>query len=143
MVYKTAEKVGEEIAKTGCILICGGLGGVMEACAKGAKKHGGVTVGILPGASKEEANEHIDIKVVTAMGHGRNALLARSGDVLIAVGGGLGTLSEISLGLKMGKSVVVIEGLKGISDLVKSLKVQGLYFAKTPKEAVKLALKLA
>lgn len=139
-LYKMAEEVGEEIARAGAALICGGLGGVMEASAKGARKHSGVTVGILPGFEKEEANEYIDIKVVTAMSHARNAIIARSADALIAVDGELGTLSEISLGLKMEKPVIVIKG-SGIAGLLKNLRVKSLHFAETPKEAVELAIR--
>jgi uncharacterized protein (TIGR00725 family) len=105
-----AEQIGAEIARRGHILVCGGLGGVMEAAAKGTKNHGGLTVGILPGESKKDANQYIDVKIVSAMSHARNAIIARSADALIAVGGGAGTLSEIALGLKMGRPVVLVEG---------------------------------
>lgn len=140
-LYKVSESLGEEIARAGCILVCGGLTGVMEAASKGAKRLGGLTVGILPGVGKEEANRYIDVKVVTAMSHARNAVIARTADVLIAVGGELGTLSEISLGLKIGKPVIVLEGVEGIGEMVRGID-QNLYFSKSPKEAVKMALKL-
>ncbi|MFQ6137165.1 MAG: TIGR00725 family protein [Candidatus Hydrothermarchaeales archaeon] len=138
---KAAEKVGEELAKASCILVCGGLTGVMEAAAKGAKKEGGLTVGILPGFTKDEANKYIDVKIVTAMSHARNAIVARTADVLIAVGGELGTLSEISLGLKMGKPVVILEGVGGVGSRVEGLN-EKVHFSKSPEEAVKLAQKL-
>lgn len=140
-LYKVSESLGEEIARAGCILVCGGLTGVMEAASKGAKRLGGLTVGILPGVGKEEANRYIDVKVVTAMSHARNAVIARTADVLIAVGGELGTLSEISLGLKIGKPVIVLEGVEGIGEMVRGID-QNLYFSKSPKEAVKMALEL-
>ncbi|MFQ5974798.1 MAG: TIGR00725 family protein [Candidatus Hydrothermarchaeales archaeon] len=140
-LYKIAETVGEEIARAGCILVCGGLTGVMEAAAKGAKKIGGLTIGILPGLHKEEANRYIDVKVVTAMSHARNAIIARTADVLIAIGGELGTLSEISLGLKIGKPVIILKDGEGIGELIRGVD-QNLYFSKTPKDAVKLALEL-
>lgn len=140
-LYKVSESLGEEIARAGCILVCGGLTGVMEAASKGAKRLGGLTVGILPGVGKEEANRYIDVKVVTAMSHARNAVIARTADVLIAVGGELGTLSEISLGLKVGKPVIVLEGVEGIGEMVRGID-QNLYFSKSPKEAVKMALEL-
>lgn len=130
-----AEEVGREIAEAGAILICGGLGGVMEAAARGAKEKGGMTVGILPGTEKKEANRYIGIKIVTAMSHARNAIIARTADALIAVGGEYGTLSEISLGLKLKKPVIVLEGAKSSFTSVK-----GVQFAKTPKEAVAVAL---
>ncbi len=134
-VLRLAEEVGREIGAAGSILVCGGLGGVMEASARGAKEAGGTTVGILPGNDKKEANAYIDIKIVTAMSHARNAIIARTADALIAVGGEHGTLSEIALGLKLGKPVIVLEGAKNeLTD------VSGVSFAKTPKEAVEMAL---
>lgn len=139
-LYKKAEEVGKEIAKSGSILVCGGLYGVMEACARGAKKRGGITVGILPGLEKDEANDYIDIKIVTAMSHARNAIIARTADVLIAVDGGLGTLSELSLALKIGKPVIVLRGEGDIVNIAS--KIEGIHLANTPKEAVKLAVKL-
>lgn len=131
-----AEEVGREIAKSGSILICGGLGGVMEAAAKGARENGGTTVGILPGADGADANRYIDIKIVTGMGHARNAIIASTADALIAVGGEYGTLSEIALGLKSGKRVVVLKN-HGVGPPV---DVHGVIFAKTPREAVEMAL---
>lgn len=128
-----AEVVGREVAKRGAILLCGGLGGVMEAAAYGAKQEGGITLGILPGTLREEANIWIDIAVVSGMGHARNALISQSSDALIAVSGEYGTLSEIALGLKMGKPVVVLEP---------GWKIEGVYRAKSPEEAVELAFRL-
>ncbi len=132
-VRALAETVGREIAKKGAILLCGGLGGVMEAAAYGAKQEGGITLGILPGALREEANLWIDIAVVSGLGHARNALIAQSSDALIAVNGEYGTLSEIALGLKMGKPVVVLES---------GWEIEGVYRAKSPEEAVELAFRL-
>jgi len=128
-----AEAVGREVAKRGGILICGGLGGVMEAAAYGAKQEGGITVGILPGALRKEANPWIDIAVLSGMGQARNALIAQSSDALIAVNGEYGTLSEIALGLKMGKPVIVLES---------KWKIDGSYHAESPEEAVELAFML-
>jgi uncharacterized protein (TIGR00725 family) len=105
-ILMLAESVGRLIAKTGNILVCGGLGGVMEAAAKGAKSEGGTTVGILPGPTGAEANRNIDIAIATNMGHARNAIIAHTCDSLIAVGGRYGTLSEIGFGLALGKKVV-------------------------------------
>jgi len=101
-----AEKVGKEIAKKGFILVCGGLGGVMEAAAKGAKEEGGITVGILPGPDPEQANRFIDIKIATNMGHARNMILVHSSHAIIAIGGEYGTLSEIAIALKLGKPLI-------------------------------------
>jgi uncharacterized protein (TIGR00725 family) len=113
---QTAEDVGKLIAKRKAILFCGGLGGVMEAAAKGAKSEGGITVGILPQSHREDANPYIDIPVATGFGEGRNVIIIRSADALIAVGGEYGTLSEIALGLKTGKPVIGINtwDIKGI-----------------------------
>jgi uncharacterized protein (TIGR00725 family) len=105
-ILMLAEQVGSLIAKTGNVLVCGGLGGVMEAAARGAKSAGGVTIGILPGAARSEANSHIDVPIVTNMGYARNAIIAHTCDCLIAVGGRYGTLSEISFGLALGKKVI-------------------------------------
>lgn len=101
-IEKMAYEVGKEIARQGAILLCGGLGGVMEAAARGAKDAGGLTVGILPGASASEANPYIDLRIVTDMGHARNVVLVRSSDAVIAVSGAYGTLSEIAIARKIG-----------------------------------------
>lgn len=122
-----AEDVGRDIAKRGAVLICGGLGGVMQAAACGAKQEGGTTIGILPGSRREDANPYIDIVILSAMGHARNALIAQSCDALIAIDGEYGTLSEIALSLKMGKTVVVLES---------KWKIEGTRVAKDVKEAV-------
>ena len=124
-----AYDVGKRIAERGTILVCGGLGGVMEAAARGAKKAGGLTVGILPGNSHEEANVHIDVPIATGLGYSRNSLVAMNADVLIAVNGQFGTLSEIAYGNIYGKKVI------GTWD------IQGVISADTAEQAVELALK--
>ncbi len=101
-----AFKIGEFIARQGWILICGGLGGVMEAAAKGAKNAGGLTIGVIPSYNRSDANPYIDIPIVTGLGHARNIIIAATADVLVAVGGEYGTLSEIAFALKMGKPVI-------------------------------------
>lgn len=98
--------VGRFVAERGAIVVCGGLGGVMEEAAKGAGEAGGTVVGILPGPTRTGANSYLDISIPTGLGESRNALVARASDVLIAVGGEFGTLSEIALALKIGKPVV-------------------------------------
>lgn len=105
---ESAEQVGREIARRNAVLVCGGLGGVMTAAARGAKKEGGRTVGILPGSSITEANDYIDFPIATNMGQARNAIIVQTAHALIAVGGGYGTLSEIAMALKIGKKVVVL-----------------------------------
>ncbi|RKZ20667.1 TIGR00725 family protein [bacterium] len=105
-IYRLAYEVGREIGKRGHILVNGGLSGVMEASAKGAKEEGGLVVGILPGHSKESANPWVDIPVVTGMGEARNVIIVRTSDVLIAIDGRYGTLSEIAFALVFGKPVI-------------------------------------
>lgn len=117
--FKIAEEVGRFIARKGAVLICGGLSGVMEAASKGAKSAGGITVGILPRNHAKDANPYIDIPIATGFGEGRNVIIARSSDAIIAVGGEYGTLSEIAFGLKMGKPVIGI-GTWDIKDITKA-----------------------
>jgi uncharacterized protein (TIGR00725 family) len=124
-----AEAVGRGIAEAGAVLVCGGMGGVMEAACRGAKGAGGLTVGILPGPDRNGANEYVDLAVATGIGEARNLAIIRTSDVLIAAGGSYGTLSEIGFALKMGKKVV---GLK-------TWEIKGLVRAATAEEAVQLA----
>jgi len=133
-VRRLALAVGEAIGRSGAVLVCGGLGGVMEAAARGAQAAGGLTVGILPGLSRHDANSHIIVPIVTGLSHARNVIVARSSDVLIAVAGGYGTLSEIAIALKLGKPVI---GLRtwAVSDEV--IQVDD------PAEAVEIAMKRA
>jgi uncharacterized protein (TIGR00725 family) len=98
--------VGRALAEAGAVVVCGGLGGVMEAACRGAKEAGGTTVGILPGHDRAEANPYVDVAIATGFGEARNALVVRAADALIAVGGEYGTLSEIALALKARKPVV-------------------------------------
>ena len=126
-IYQLAIELGEEIARRGAVLVCGGLGGVMEAAAKGASSAGGLTVGILPGPSTNRANPHIRIPVATDMGQARNVIIAHTADGLVAVAGGAGTLSEIGHGLKIGKPVV---GLQTIPNL------GGVHYVDTAKAAI-------
>ena len=94
------------LARRRAVLVCGGLGGVMEAACRGARSEGGTTVGILPGLDRAAANPHVSVAVATGLGEARNALVVRAADALIAVGGAYGTLSEIALALKGGKPVI-------------------------------------
>ena len=111
-----AEAIGKLIAKNGATLVCGGLGGVMQAASRGAKSEGGLTVGILPQNDSKGANLYIDIPIATGLGIGRNVIIARTADAVIAVGGAYGTLSEIAYALQMGKPVVGIKtwDIKGV-----------------------------
>jgi uncharacterized protein (TIGR00725 family) len=105
-ILRAAEEVGAGIAAAGAVLVCGGRDGVMEAACRGAKAAGGLTVGILPGVDRAEANAFVDVAVPTGLGEARNALVVRAADAVIAVDGGYGTLSEIALALVAGTPVV-------------------------------------
>jgi uncharacterized protein (TIGR00725 family) len=102
----TAEDLGRRLAEHGCVLVCGGLGGVMDAAARGCQSAGGVSVGILPGSDRVGASTALTVAIATGFGEARNAIVARSADAVIAVGGEFGTLSEIALALKMGTPVI-------------------------------------
>lgn len=121
-----AERIGTLIAQKKHILVCGGLGGVMRAACKGAKKAGGLTIGILPGSSAKEKNQFVDIPIVTAMSHARNAIIIRTAEVLIAVEGRYGTLSEIALARAINRPVIGIN----------TWDIEGIIKVKTPEEAV-------
>jgi uncharacterized protein (TIGR00725 family) len=102
----TARRLGTLLAEAGCVLVCGGLGGVMDAAATGCEAAGGTSIGILPGDDRSLASTHLTVAIATGFGEARNAIVARSADAVIAVGGEFGTLSEIALALKMGTPVV-------------------------------------
>ena len=123
---KAAEEIGREIARRKLMLVCGGLGGVMEYAAKGAKESGGTVIGVLPVASTDSANPYVTIPIATNMGHARNVIIAHTADMLIAVGGGYGTLSEIAIAKKLGKRVLgykswQIDGVENTDELRKIL----------------------
>jgi uncharacterized protein (TIGR00725 family) len=131
-----AFELGGIIARRGHVLVCGGLGGVMDAASRGAHDAGGLSVGILPDADRTRASRWLTVSVPTDMGHGRNVLVALSGDAIIAVGGSYGTLSEIAFGLKMGKPVIGLDTW----DLERREGLQpGIVVARSPEEAVDLA----
>jgi uncharacterized protein (TIGR00725 family) len=145
-LIQLAEQVGEEIGKAGAVLICGGLGGVMKAAAKGAKRYGAVTVGILPFVTRAQANRFIDIVIPTGMGWGmKDSILVRSAHALIALGGGCGTLSEITLAYMHQKPLIVIKGTGGWScrlpDPLDHRGMMHLEMVDTAQEAVAAALK--
>ena len=150
-----AEKVGEEAARRGAILLCGGLGGVMKAAARGARHKRGLVVGFLPGESRRQGNPHLTLAFPTGMGEARNVLLTRAADAVVAVGGGFGTLSEIALALRMGKPVIGLQSWTLLPPGGKMLPPEAekgeagpafpssLYrAARDPGEAVELALRL-
>ena len=127
---RMAEVVGREIARRGAVLVCGGLGGVMEAASKGAVEAGGEVMGILPGADKSSANPYVTLPVPTNMGHARNVIIAHAAEALIAVEGEYGTMSETAISLKLGKAVFVLPGGHQIS---------GTVSVDSPESAVALA----
>ncbi len=105
---KEAEAVGREVAKRGAIIVCGGLGGVMQAACRGASSAGGTTIGILPGENVNDANEYVSIPIATGIGYARNAMVAKSAQAVIAIGGSYGTLTEIGYALQGAIPVISI-----------------------------------
>ena len=128
---RLAEAVGRQIANNKAILVCGGLGGVMEAASKGAAEAGGYVVGILPGPDKRSANPYVTLAVPTNMGHARNVIIAHTAEALIAIEGEYGTLSEAAIGLKLGKAVFALPG---------GPQITGIIPVSSPESAVALAL---
>ncbi len=134
-----AEEVGRELAKRGVTLVCGGMGGVMEAACKGASSQGGLTVGILPGNSRQQANPHVQVPIVTDLGEARNVIVIKSAQAVIAIGGSYGTLSEIAHALRAGIPVI---GLNTWSLSRNSQPDNSIITAQNAGEAVKKALSL-
>jgi uncharacterized protein (TIGR00725 family) len=114
---RIAYEIGKEIACAGAILMCGGLGGVMESACKGAKENGGTTVGIIPQEEFSYANEFCDIVICTGIGHARDFVVGSSADGIIAIGGGVGTLIEMGVGYMTYKTIVAIAGSGGVADM--------------------------
>jgi len=135
-----AEEIGRLLAEAGAVLVCGGLGGVMDAAARGCEAAGGTSVGILPGDDRTVSSPHLSVRIATGLGEARNAIVARAADAVIAVGGEFGTLSEIALALKMGKPVV---GLGTWTLDLEGLPGDPLQRAADPPEAVAKALDAA
>jgi len=135
-----AEEVGRLLARRGVILVCGGLSGIMEAAAQGAKEVGGTTIGILPGHDRSAANPFLDFVLTTGIGHARNLAVVSSGDAVIAVGGEYGTLSEIALAAALGRPVTVLGGWRLDHD--RGLPGMGheLRYASSAQEAVDTTL---
>jgi hypothetical protein len=126
-----AYEVGKHIALNNCVLLCGGLGGVMEHAAKGARENGGQTIGILPGFDISDANPYIDIAIPTGISHARNIIVVRSGMACIAIEGSYGTLSEIAIALKLKKPVIGLNTWDISPDIIKAID---------PEDAVKNAI---
>jgi uncharacterized protein (TIGR00725 family) len=145
--WAAGEQTGRLLAERGCIVACGGLGGVMEAVCKGAKSAGGTTIGIIPSYEKQSANPLVDHVICTGLGQARNAVLVATGDVVIAIAGGFGTLSEIGLALKLGRPVVLLAvGDSTLLDqpAVERLRAFGgtIEISNSPESAVERALAL-
>ncbi len=137
---RVAEDVGRELARRGAVVVTGGLGGVMEAACRGAKAASGTTIGILPTDDRAAANPWVDVAVPTGMGEGRNVLVVRAADAVIAVAGEFGTLSEIALALRLGKPVV---GLRTWELARDGRRVEAVVAATGPDEAAERAVALA
>jgi len=135
-----AARVGRALAEGGAVVVCGGLGGVMEAAARGARQSGGTSIGILPGTDRRKANEFVDVALATGMGEGRNILVVRNADAVVAVGGEFGTLSEVALALQAGIPVV---GLHTWELSKGGRSVDAMLTAATPEEAAATALREA
>ena len=136
---RLAEEVGQELARRGATLICGGLEGVMEAACRGAWSQGGITIGILPGNSRKDANPYVRIPIVTGMGYTRNAIVAKSGQAVIAIGGSYGTLSEIAYALQ---SDIPVIGLGTWSLARGGVADKSIIVAQNPVDAVEKAIGL-
>lgn len=136
-----AEEIGQYLARDGAVVITGGLGGIMEAASRGAVRAGGQTIGVLPGASPDDANDYVRTPIATGLGVARNLVVVTSSDAVIAVGGRHGTLSEIGLALRMGRSVVTLSSWRLESD--HRLGGPRVHRARTPREGAQIAIQLA
>jgi uncharacterized protein (TIGR00725 family) len=136
---KLAEAVGHEIARQGAVLVCGGLGGVMEAACKGASQEGGLTIGVLPGDNRRTANPYVQIPIVTSIGYARNVAVVKSAQAVIAIDGSYGTLSEIGHALQSGIPVI---GLNTWALSINGQSDNSIVTANNPKEAVNKAIEL-
>ena len=135
-----AELVGRRLGEAGAVVVCGGLGGVMEAACRGARAAGATTVGLLPGDDRAAANEHVEIAIATGLGELRNGLVVRAADAVVAIGGEFGTLSEIGFALRLGVPVVGLRTWElargGVAD-------ERIVRADDAEEAARRALELA
>ena len=139
---EAAERVGAEIARQGAVLVCGGLGGVMEAACRGAKREGGLTVGILPMDSHNYANKYVDIAIPTGLGHARNYLVARAGMGVIAIDGAAGTLSEMAIAWFSDRPIASVVSSGGWAEQLAGKKIDHrrrdtVYAAENPEDAVR------
>lgn len=142
---KAAYEVGKEIARVGAVLVCGGLGGVMDYACRGAKENGGTTIGIIPQEEFSYANQYCDIVICTGIGYARDFIVASSADGIIAVGGGVGTLIEMGVGYMTKKTIVAMAGSGGVADMyggkfLDERQRVPVMFAKDAKSAVEAIL---
>jgi uncharacterized protein (TIGR00725 family) len=138
-VAAIAEEVGREIARKGAVLVCGGMGGVMEAACKGASAEGGLTIGILPGDSRDTANQYVKIPIVTSIGYARNVAVVKTSQAIIAIDGSYGTLTEIGYALQAGIPVI---GMDTWSPAIGGQADKIIIQAKDAKDAVSRAMAL-
>lgn len=141
-----AYRVGREIANEGGVLVCGGLGGVMEAACEGARDAGGLSVGVVPSGDSAQANRYCDVVVATGMGRSRDFIVAYSGDALVVVGGGAGTLIEVAAAYQAGKPIVAVKGSGGVADgwagkHVDDRRKGSILQGSSPRDAVKKAVR--
>lgn len=144
-----AEAIGRLIAEGGAALITGGMTGVMEAASKGAKEAGGLVIGVLPGRDRRSANRYVDVAMPTGLGTARNIIDARGADAVIMIGGGVGTLNELTIAYAEGKPIVIVRGSGGWADRIEPVLYDGHFlddrhtvsidFAETAEATVKLA----
>ncbi len=149
-VLDAAYRVGAAIARAGAILVCGGLGGVMEAAARGASEAGGVAIGFIPGLDRADANPYLTYVFPTGLGHLRNFLVIRSAHAAIMIAGGVGTLQEATIAYDHRVPVIMVQGTGGWADRLPHVLLEGKYLderrnvaflvAHSPEEAVRLAL---
>ena len=147
---RAAESVGRLIAQAGAALITGGMSGVMEAASKGAQEAGGLVIGVLPGRDRRSANAYVDIAMPTGLGTARNIIDARAADAVIMIGGGVGTLNELTIAYAEGKPIVIVRGTGGWAERIEGVLYEDRYlddrhtvaidFAGSPQEAVEIAL---
>lgn len=138
VTYEQARQVGRLLGTAGAVLLCGGLGGVMEAACRGARESGGFTVGILPGPEATAANPYVDLPIVTGMGQARNVILVLSAQAVIAIAGEAGTLSEVALALKLGRPVIGLQTWHLLRP--DGTSEERIHRVTSPEEAVRLAL---
>ena len=144
---EVAEELGREIARRDLVLVCGGMGGIMESACKGAKAENGFTVGITPFDSKDASNDYLDVVIPTGLGYARNFLVAKAGDVVIAIDGSAGTLSEMAIAWFSDRPIIALTPTGGWAEKLSGIKIDNrrsdqIHSAKSPGEALDIAFKI-